>query len=105
VVGENGTILKTTNGGGFPVAVEEPVSPGAAIKLFPNPAGSTISIELAGKIENADLSVMNLTGRVVLTRQITGTKTQLDISSLPGGVYFVRLTGDKTVQVGKFIKQ
>jgi hypothetical protein len=48
---------------------------------------------------------MNLNGQVILTRQITEPKTPLDISSLPSGVYFVRLTGESTVEVGKFIKQ
>ena len=48
---------------------------------------------------------MNLNGQVVLTRQITGPKNQLDVSTLPSGVYFVRLTNEKTVKVGKFVKQ
>ena len=100
-----GTILKTTNGGGFPVSVTEPVATGATFKLFPNPVNSTITIEIPEMIGNADLSVMNLSGRVVLSRPITGNKTQIDISTLPAGVYFVRVTGDKTVQMGKFVKQ
>jgi len=29
---------------------------------------------------------------------------QIDISNLPSGVYFVRLTNDNTVAVGKIIK-
>jgi hypothetical protein len=40
-----------------------------------------------------------------MTRQITSPKTQIDISNLPNGVYFVRLTNDKTMEVGKFVKQ
>ena len=47
---------------------------------------------------------MNLCGEVVLSCQTTGLKTQIDISNLPAGVYFVRVTGEKTVQVEKVIK-
>jgi hypothetical protein len=48
---------------------------------------------------------MNLNGEEVLTINLLKPKTQIDISALPGGVYFVRLTNDKTVEVGKFVKQ
>ena len=41
----------------------------------------------------------------LITRQITEPKTQIDISNLPSGVYFVRLAGERMVKVGKFIKQ
>jgi hypothetical protein len=48
---------------------------------------------------------MNLNGQEVMQYKITESKTQIDITSLPSGVYFVRLTNDKTVQVGKIVKQ
>ncbi len=38
-------------------------------------------------------------------RQIKYTKINHDLTSLPAGVYSLRLTADKTVQVGKFVKQ
>ena len=87
------------------MSVEEPAPTGAAIKIFPNPAGSIISLEIPHGNVPAKLTVMNLSGLVVLTRKITGSKSQVDIGTLPAGVYFVRLTGKKSVQVGKFIRQ
>jgi hypothetical protein len=48
---------------------------------------------------------MNLHGQALIIRQITEPKTILDISNLPSGFYFVRLTGERTVEVGKFVKQ
>ena len=48
---------------------------------------------------------MNLTGQKLISQQVSELKTVIDISSLPSGVYFVRLTGDKTVEVGKIIKE
>ena len=46
-----------------------------------------------------------LSGQEIITRPITEPKTQIDINNLPSGVYFVRLTNDKTVEVGKFVKK
>ena len=58
-------------------------------------------------INNIDgsVSIFGIAGQELITCQITEPKTQLDISNLSGGVYFVRVTGERTVEVGKFIKQ
>jgi hypothetical protein len=76
-----------------------------SITFYPNPAADKITIETAATLTNSQLSIMNLNGQELMTRQITSPKTQIDISNLPNGVYFVRLTNDKTMEVGKFVKQ
>ncbi len=73
--------------------------------LYPNPATDKITIEIAEGQAPIQLSMMNLNGKKVLTRSLIKPKTQIDIGNLPSGVYFVRLTNDKTVEVGKFVKQ
>jgi hypothetical protein len=75
------------------------------ISIYPNPAHDNITIETSFALSQVQLSISNLNGQQLITSQITLPKTQIDISNLPGGVYFVRLTNDKTVEVGKFIKQ
>ncbi len=40
-----------------------------------------------------------------MERQLTDTETQIDISALPRGVYFVRLQNEKMVEVGKMVKE
>jgi hypothetical protein len=77
----------------------------ASISMYPNPARDKITIEIAEGQAPSQLSMMNLNGEEVLTRSLIKPKTQIDISNLPGGVYFVRLTNNKTVEVGKFVKQ
>jgi hypothetical protein len=71
--------------------------------IFPNPANSQITIETTHA--KSQLSILNLYGKELITCQITGTKTQLDISHLPGGAYFIRVTNNKTVEMRKIIKQ
>ena len=73
--------------------------------LFPNPATDKITIDLSGKTMVRDLVIVNVQGQDILTQKSTEPITQIDISSLPAGIYFVRLTNDKTVAVGKIIKE
>ena len=102
-VGNFATILKTGYGG--VTFVEEHKPTVTNFTIYPNPANDEITIETSLSPVISQLSIMNLNGQVVLTRQITGPKNQLDVSTLPSGVYFVRLTNEKTVKVGKFVKQ
>jgi hypothetical protein len=70
--------------------------------LYPNPASTTITIETTAK---GSLSIHNTSGQQLLQQDITGPATTIDVGNLPGGVYFVRLSWEKNVSVGKFIKQ
>jgi hypothetical protein len=72
------------------------------ISVFPDPATDKITIETPAK---GRLSILNASGQELMIRQISEGNSVIDISNLPRGVYFVRLTNDKTVEVGKFIKQ
>jgi hypothetical protein len=73
--------------------------------LYPNPATDKITIEISRETEGSKLFIVNVEGQVQLEQKITQSKTQIDISTLPSGVYFVRLINDNTVEIGKLIKQ
>ena len=75
------------------------------LSLYPNPATDKITVEISGTAEGSNLSVLNIKGQQLITRQITEPKTQLDISCLPQGVYVVKLTNPKSVATTKLIKQ
>ena len=102
-VGASGTILKTTNGGGL--HVEETGSKAPELLICPNPSADFITIESPVPLAHGIISIVNFRGQEYITCPVTNPKTHLDISNLSPGVYFVRLTGDKTVQVGKFVKE
>ena len=101
VVGRGGTIFKTDNGGG-PVGIldNKPVS--KMLKLYPNPTSGNLTVEAP---EKGTLFVFNLNGFLLLQRELTEPSTTIDVNTLLGGVYLVKLIGVKGVQVGKFIKQ
>ena len=72
------------------------------LQLFPNPASHMIMIYSPA---NGLLGIFNLSGQQVLQQNITVPATTLDISTLPSGVYIVRLVGKEGVEMGKFIKE
>ncbi len=76
-----------------------------SLLAYPNPSTDQITIRTSSFQDNSQLSIMNLTGQELISQQLSESKMVIDISSLPSGVYFVRLINDKTVEVGKIIKQ
>jgi len=103
IAGELGSIMKTTNGGGTGI-VENPGNSNH-LQIYPNPAKDNITIELSVLTTNTYLSIINVNGQVLLEQKMTGCKTPIDISNLPGGVYFVSIKNDKTVKTGKIVKE
>jgi hypothetical protein len=99
IVGGNGTILKTSNGGY--VGINDDMTTANTLIVYPNPSSDKISITTFAE---GSLSIQNLNGQELLKEEITATKTQIDISNLSKGVYFLKVTGERTVRVGKFIK-
>jgi hypothetical protein len=85
------------------VGINEPQE--SKLLLYPNPATDKITIKLSGMTQGGNLTIVDIEGQQLITRQITEPKTHVDINSLPSGVYFVRVTNEKTVEVGKFVKQ
>jgi photosystem II stability/assembly factor-like uncharacterized protein len=103
VVGDGGTVLKTTNGGA--VGLNEKGVVSQLLKIYPNPTIDKITISSPSITGNTQLSIFTVSGEKVLERQLTDNETQIDISALPRGVYFVRVQDEKWIEVGKIIKQ
>jgi hypothetical protein len=49
--------------------------------------------------------VLDLAGQQILTSPISQADITLDISTLPDGVYIIKVVGENRVQLGKFVKQ
>lgn len=73
--------------------------------IFPNPAKEKITISTSELTGKTIVTMYTINGKKVIEQQINNTDTQVVISSLPRGVYIVRLCNDKTVEAGKIIKQ
>jgi photosystem II stability/assembly factor-like uncharacterized protein len=98
-VGVSGTIIKTTNGGN-PVGTNDLSSESSTLNIYPNPTPNQVTIVTPTKDH---FYLLNLKGQELFKNEITGTKTQLDISNLSSGIYLLPVTGERIVRVGKFI--
>ena len=69
----------------------------AAVHVYPNPAGDVLHIEFPGADEYG-ITVLTVTGQVVLgERHVGGGSRTLDISTLKGGVYFLKIEDSEGV--------
>jgi hypothetical protein len=50
------------------------------------------------------LSILNFNGQELFKKAFTEPATTIGISNLPSGVYFIKIIGEKGVQVRKIIK-
>ena len=75
----------------------------ATYKVYPNPATSTVSIS-ALNVDTFNLSVTDITGKVVMAKSLNGIENTLDISSLSTGAYFFELSSDNKKEVIKILK-
>lgn len=75
-------------------------------RISPNPASSGIILEDYNKstFKNATISIYNINGQKLIKHPLTDLKTFIDISTLKAGVYFVKMTGEKTIAIEKLIK-
>jgi len=73
----------------------------AAYKVYPNPATNLLTIECS--VTHVSLSISNLLGQEVLRQSIYDKVSEIDISRLEKGVYFVNLSDDKGLFVCKLV--
>lgn len=84
----------------YQVSVNENAS--SVFNVYPNPAHEVVSFNLTG---DAQVSIFDITGRMVNTMDMVAGQGQCQISNLENGVYFlnVRYTDGKT-EVARFVK-
>ena len=87
-----------------PLGINDPRP--SQLSLYPNPVIDKITISTpTTPNKNTFLTIYDINGQALLSRQLTEQQTVVDVSGLVRGVYFVRVNNDKIVQVGKLVKQ
>ena len=94
-----------------PVAVNSVNKTTINFKVHPNPAVNSASIQFENKqTQKVQLDLLDVQGRVLKTlRNQSFNKgiqtTNIDLTEIPSGIYFVRLTSEDPMQVKKLIKR
>ncbi|HEX8656889.1 MAG TPA: T9SS type A sorting domain-containing protein, partial [Hymenobacter sp.] len=77
-----------------------------AVALYPNPASSSTTLDLTALTGASQVTVLDLAGRVVLTRTLTGGQAHpLILASLPEGTYLVQIRNGSLNFVERLLKQ
>ncbi|MFM2049130.1 MAG: hypothetical protein RI955_1678, partial [Bacteroidota bacterium] len=105
--------LQMYSNGGVPfVSRDEISSVKNGLTIYPNPAEEWIVVSLKSLVNT--IEILDVLGRVMLrneasNQQINKLSTQqlkLDVSALPNGIYFIKITDEKgNVVNGKFVKE
>lgn len=82
-------------------------SQGLDIQIFPNPTDEKITIELPTCSPNiiSTVIIYGMGGREVVRLQVQGTRSEINVSSLPGGIYGFRVSNCEGTWCGRFIKK
>ena len=86
---------------GIPINTSKPF----AIKVYPNPATNTLTINLSSFIKNETIEITDVLGKQIYKQSLSGINTIIDISKWSEGVYFYHVKGDNGTERGKFLKE
>ena len=99
-----GLYLDQTN-----VGIAENTTKQNTFNCYPNPATDKIAIEvfnLSGSDNNV-ITLSDLSGKELIKQELSNLseKTEIDISKLSAGIYFLKLINDNKVEIQKIIKK
>jgi len=100
----NGCMQKTYYNAPPTVGVRNVQYAGAGLDIFPNPASSMVTVNVATQA-NVTVSLTDMMGQTVKTITGNGRNMQIDIASLPAGCYMVSCAENGVkIAAGRFIK-
>ena len=76
-----------------------------SISIYPNPVRETLNLRFDEQVRHAEITVIDLTGKIHLQQAINGEQVSVNISTLPKGLYFLRIQQDRQSSVMKFTKE
>ena len=76
-----------------------------SVAIYPNPNNGTFELTIDAPFQQANLTIFDVTGKVIIQQKITQNNTQLNLLSHPKGMYFYQLLVDGKQVKGKLIVQ
>jgi hypothetical protein len=71
--------------------------------IYPIPADRFLQVRSLESL--SEMRIISITGSTVLIKELHGEKsTQLDVSELESGVYFLKISGDTSSEILRFVK-
>jgi hypothetical protein len=73
------------------------------LKVYPNPANDVLNIQATTRISN--IEIYNVLGQTIKEQLLDSTSSQIDISMMRSGTYFVKVYSENAIEVIQIIKQ
>ena len=77
-------------------------NPLSQVKLYPNPASDFITVDLTNINGYVEMTILDITGKEMVSGIMTKSKENVDVSDLKKGVYLLQLKTSGGMIVGKF---
>jgi len=90
-------------GKGASVGINE-VNADANVRVYPSPAAEELQINILENTGNLKADILDLTGKVIGTYNISGSNATIPVETLSHGNYFIKLYNDKFNIVKSFAK-
>lgn len=98
------TVRATTEYREFNTGSIDNITTTAMMSLSPNPATSTVKLNLSGVTGMVDCSIIDMSGRVVYNANVNAeSENVINVSEIPAGAYFVRVTNNSFSKIEKLI--
>ena len=79
------------------------------INIYPNPSGAVLNVEISGISRKIMMMLTDIQGKELLNRPVVPAnamvKEEIDISGLPAGVYFLKISNEKMMKIEKVMKK
>lgn len=75
------------------------------VSIYPNPARNILTVENTSGIGNKTISIFNIRGQLLINQLIKRNRSDIDVSGLAKGMYFLKVNTDKGVELKKFVKE
>lgn len=77
------------------------------IAIYPNPNNGNFKIRISNSVSEIETQIMNIHGQVIRREDLLITSSSyskdIDLSGLPGGVYFLRLRSNEAIKILKIV--
>ncbi len=101
----NPPIITNTAFNTIQITVGKPEILTQEVSIYPNPAENKVYISCSDPAELMSITLMDLSGRVLITRRMESLVTALEIADLAAGMYLISIKGKSFTKMEKLIKK
>lgn len=93
------------NGPAYPARTAQPEPVQQVDALYPNPTTGKFVVTFSRALQKAQVTMLDVNGKTISRFIANGNIVEFDLSSSPGGIYFIRIDDAGNVILKKVVKQ